>query len=161
MIRLLPAILLLIVGLYFVVQPLSTAEGPATPDLLTITTPQNTQHVFLVEVARTPDELSQGLMFRQHLSSDKGMLFLFPEPRIEQFWMKNTLVPLDILFIDRDGVIIDIHPMAQPHDLTLITSKTPVLAGLEIAGGQAQERGISVGSRISSSSWAEWQARFN
>lgn len=104
--------------------------------------------LFQVERAVTPEESARGLMFRSELAADRGMLFLFTDEQDRSFWMKNTMIPLDIIFIRRDGVIAHIHKMAKPYDETAIPSTEPVQAVLEIAGGQADKRGIAPGDRI-------------
>lgn len=105
-------------------------------------------HMMRVELARTPEELAKGLMYRSELADDAGMLFVFPAPQQASFWMKNTLIPLDLLFIDDKGVIRHIHPMAKPYDETAIPSHHEVLWILEIAGGQAAKRGIKIGHTV-------------
>ena len=108
-------------------------------------------HGFTVEVARTPDQQGRGLMFRESLAPDAGMLFPFPQPRPASFWMKNTPTPLDILFIREDGTIARIGENTTPHSLELVGVGEPVAAVLEIAGGRSVELGIEEGDRVS---WA-------
>jgi uncharacterized membrane protein (UPF0127 family) len=108
-----------------------------------------TAHQFSVEVARTPDEQARGLMFREHLAPDEGMLFPFPSPRPASFWMKNTLIPLDMLFIRADGTIARIAVNTTPLSLAPVGVGEPVAAVLEIAGGRSTELGIAEGDRIS------------
>jgi len=105
-------------------------------------------HQFEVEVAATPESRSQGLMYRTELADDAGMLFVFERPAEVGFWMRNTFIPLDMIFIDRRGRIVRIHPMAEPHDETLISSGQPVTHVLEINGGLAAELGIEPGQRM-------------
>ncbi len=92
---------------------------------------------FTVRVADTPTRREQGLMFVKSLPEDGGMLFLHPREVETAFWMKNTLIPLDLLFVRRDGSIARIAERARPHDLTPIPSGEPVLAVLDLAGGSA------------------------
>ena len=106
------------------------------------------KHSFDVEIARTPAELAHGLMFRESMPRDHGMLFIFNDSAERRFWMKNTLIPLDIIFIKADGTINRVHPEAVPHDLTSIPSYGPVKGVLEINGGVAQELGIEKGDRV-------------
>ncbi len=101
---------------------------------------------FQVEIADSHSEHQRGLMHRESLPRRAGMLFYYDSVGLRNFWMKNTLIPLDILFIDADGTIVHIHPMAKPLDRTLIPSILPVKAALEINGGTAQTYGITVGS---------------
>ena len=103
-----------------------------------------------VEVAATPETRETGLMNRTELAPDAGMLFVYPPDRAIAFWMKNTLIPLDMLFIDDAGVIQFIKREAQPHDLTPVPGPTGIAAraALEINGGRGEELGIAVGDRV-------------
>ncbi|MCB1782965.1 MAG: DUF192 domain-containing protein [Alphaproteobacteria bacterium] len=103
---------------------------------------------YFVELALTPEEQGKGLMDREHLADQSGMLFLFTGDAERNFWMKNTLIPLDIIFIEADGRIHSIYPMATPLDETLISSNGPVRAVLEVKGGQADQYGIQPGDII-------------
>ena len=105
-------------------------------------------HDFTVEVARTPEEQARGLMFRESLAPDAGMLFPFPRPRPASFWMKNTLIPLDMIFIRADGTIARIAVNTTPHSLAPVGVGEPVAAVLEIAGGRSVELGIGEGDRV-------------
>ena len=103
---------------------------------------------FSVEIADEPQEQAQGLMHREVLPLSAGMLFVYPTPRRVSFWMRNTLIPLDMIFIDAQGVVQHIHPMAKPQDETPIFGGEQILSVLEINGGLAQRLGISVGSEV-------------
>lgn len=103
---------------------------------------------FKVEIAETNEERSKGLMFRDSLSDDAGMLFDFHEERPVAFWMRNTLIPLDMIFIGADGVVKNVHVNARPLDPTSIPSEGPVQFVLEIAGGRSVEIGLVAGDRI-------------
>ncbi len=105
-------------------------------------------HSFVVEVAQTPEEQSRGLMFRQSLAPDAGMLFPYNPPQNASFWMKNTLIPLDMLFINTDGTIAHIAENTVPMSLDPVAWPEPVVAVLEIAGGRAAELGIAPGDRV-------------
>lgn len=105
-------------------------------------------HRFDVEYADTPQKQEQGLMFRKSLDDNKGMLFAFPQNRSVTFWMKNTLIPLDMIFIDASNTISFIHHRAIPHDETPVSSNGPIIAVLEIPGGQAAQQGIHVGDKV-------------
>ena len=107
------------------------------------------EHRFIVEIARAPDEQAQGLMNRQSLAPDRGMLFPYDPPQAASFWMKNTLIPLDIIFIRSDGSIARIAAETVPLSLDPVPSLEPVAAVLEIAGGRAAELGIKEGDRAS------------
>ena len=101
-------------------------------------------HRFTVEIARTDDQQQHGMMFRTELAPDRGMLFPYNPPQRVGFWMKNTLIPLDIIFIRSDGTIVRITT-AVPHSETPVPSGEPVAAVLEIAGGRAAQLGIKEG----------------
>lgn len=107
------------------------------------------EHRFQVELARTPEEQARGLMFRESLGADEGMLFPMEPPRPASFWMKNTLIPLDIIFIRPDGTIARIAHRTVPHSLESVQSGEPVSAVLELRGGRAAELGIEEGDRVS------------
>ena len=105
-------------------------------------------HQFTVEVARTAEEQSRGLMHRQSLAPDRGMIFPYEPPQQVGFWMKNTLIPLDMIFIRQDGSIANIAENTVPLSLEMVPSAEPVVAVLEIAGGRSAELGIKPGDRV-------------
>jgi len=115
---------------------------------LSITTAAGKTHHFTVEVARTAEEQAQGLMNRQSLGPDRGMIFPMDPPRDASFWMKNTLIPLDLIFVRADGTIARIEENAVPLSLEPIMSMEPVAAVLELAGGRSAELGIRAGDRV-------------
>ena len=114
---------------------------------LTIDTADGPQH-FTIELALSPQEQEQGLMYRTRLAPDAGMLFVFPKTQTATFWMKNTLIPLDMLFIAGDGHIADIHERAIPLSEALIASKEPVRAVLELNGGTVARLRIKSGDVV-------------
>ena len=114
---------------------------------LTIEAGSGKQH-FNIEEATTPQQMSQGLMFRRAMAADAGMLFEFSHLEPASFWMKNTIIPLDMLFIAPDGVVVDLHERAVPLSLDPITSDRPVLAVLELNGGTVERLGIKRGDRV-------------
>ena len=114
---------------------------------LTIAT-ANGDKPFTVELAITPSQQEQGLMFRRELAPDAGMLFILPQVQPAVFWMKNTLLPLDMLFIAADGRIADIHERAVPLSEANIVSKVPVKAVLELNGGTVARLGIKPGDVV-------------
>ena len=118
-------------------------------DTVTIATADGEEHVFTVEVATTPAQLSQGLMFREQLAPNAGMLFLYPDDKPRTFWMKNTPLPLDIIFIGNDGRVVHVAAEAQPFDQSVIPSEEPAAAALEIGGGLAAQLGIAPGATVS------------
>lgn len=114
---------------------------------LTIATASG-MHKFEVELATTPAQMEQGLMYRRHLPEDAGMLFDFGHPMMTAFWMKNTLIPLDMLFVGADGRIVNIHERAVPQSLDTIPSTAPVRAVIELNGGTVARLGIKPGDRV-------------
>jgi uncharacterized protein len=105
-------------------------------------------HKFSVEVATTPAQMEQGLMFRRSLAPDGGMIFDFRMPSMATMWMKNTLIPLDMLFVDAQGRIVNIHERAVPGSLDTIAAAAPVRAVVELNGGTAARLGIRPGDRV-------------
>lgn len=103
-----------------------------------------------VEVAVTVESRQAGLMNRTDLDHDAGMLFIYPPNRAIALWMKNTLIPLDMLFIDNGGIIRFIKHDAQPHDLTPVPEPTGIVAraALELNGGRTKELGIKIGDQV-------------
>jgi uncharacterized membrane protein (UPF0127 family) len=105
-------------------------------------------HVFAVEMASTPEEVARGLMFRRQLPEGQGMLFDFHKEQPTSFWMKNTYIPLDMIFIRADGRILHIAENRAPLSETLVPSGGPVRAVLEVIGGTAKKLGIAPGDRV-------------
>lgn len=103
---------------------------------------------FRVELADTEQARAEGLMFREKMPRFSGMLFVYPRPQRASFWMKNTLIPLDMLFMDESGIVLHIHHQAVPGDLTPIDGGKGILAVLEINGGLAAALKIDVGSQL-------------
>ena len=106
------------------------------------------EHRFTVEVARTAEEQATGLMNRQSLAPDRGMVFPFDQPRVASFWMKNTLIPLDMIFIRADGSIANIEANTVPLSLQPVFAVEQVSAVLELAGGRAAELGLKPGDKV-------------
>jgi uncharacterized membrane protein (UPF0127 family) len=104
--------------------------------------------MFTVEIADTEELRGRGLMFRQRLPEDRGMLFDLGEPRPVWMWMKNTYIPLDMLFIRKDGTIAYIAENTVPHSLDRVGISEPVLAVLELAGGVTKKHGIRAGDKV-------------
>ncbi|MCB1555995.1 MAG: DUF192 domain-containing protein [Alphaproteobacteria bacterium] len=113
-----------------------------------VETKDGRRYVFMAEMAVTPAQWQAGLMFRDSLSDDQAMLFVFRGEKERGFWMKNTLIPLDMLFIRADGTIHHIHENAIPHDETTVRSNGPALAVLEIKGGLSERLGLRTGDVI-------------
>lgn len=119
------------------------ADCPA--DAISLRGPGGTAR-FSVEVADDPAERAQGLMNRPSLPASAGMLFLYPEPQRASFWMRNTLIPLDMIFMDEAGRVTRVHENAVPLDETPIDGGPGVAAVLEINGGLARRLGIVPGT---------------
>ncbi|MBX9643509.1 MAG: DUF192 domain-containing protein [Novosphingobium sp.] len=111
-------------------------------------TSQGKVHRFRVELAQTAEQQAKGLMFRTKLGPDEGMIFPMNPPRPASFWMRNTVIPLDLLFVAPDGTVLNIAASAKPYDETQLTSAGPVKAVLELPGGRAAELGIAAGDRV-------------
>lgn len=103
---------------------------------------------FTVDIADTNASRNQGLMFRKSMPRFSGMLFVYERPQKASFWMRNTLIPLDMIFIGKDGIVRKIHHNAIPKDETPISGGKGVLLVLEINGGLAKTLGINKGSEI-------------
>jgi uncharacterized membrane protein (UPF0127 family) len=106
------------------------------------------KHRFKVEIAETPAQMTQGLMFRRSLAPDAGMLFDYKEPTAATMWMRNTLIPLDMLFVDAQGRIVNIHQRAVPQSLDVIAAAAPVRVVIELNGGTAARLGIAPGDQV-------------
>ena len=108
-------------------------------------------HRFTVEVARTPEQQQTGLMNRNSLAPDHGMIFPYNPPQSVAFWMKNTLIPLDLIFVAPGGKILRIEENAVPYSLDQIPSGGPIEAVLEVAGGRSAELKLKAGDQV------DWQ----
>ena len=128
---------------------LRASQAVAAPGLETVEIVSSRGRArFQVEIAATPAEQARGLMFRKSLAPDRGMLFIYKRPQPVAYWMKNTLIPLDIIYIQPGGRILSIVRNARPHDETPLPSGGPVLGVLEIAGGRAAQLGVLPGDRV-------------
>ena len=105
-------------------------------------------HVINTEITETPEEKSLGLMFRTSLPDDAGMLFFYDTPQEITMWMRNTYIPLDMVFIRPDGVVHRIEAWTQPFSESIISSGANVSACLELAGGAAERLGLKPGDRV-------------
>lgn len=134
----------------------ATVEAPSTPSTTSACTP-GAVHMrgdfgtvrFAVELALTRQEQAQGLMNRESMPRFSGMLFVYPEESNNvAFWMRNTLIPLDMIFLDATGTVVRVHENAVPLDETPIPAGGPTLAVLEINGGMARRLGIDAGDEL-------------
>jgi len=142
-------LLLLLAALSLLALPLPGSGTVAAQDLqpLEIATKTGVQ-VFGVEMAVTPEEQAKGLMYRRELPEKQGMLFDFHREQPTSFWMKNTYIPLDMIFIRADGRILRIAENTKPLSEDLVPSGGPVRAVLEVIGGTAKKLGIARGDRV-------------
>jgi uncharacterized membrane protein (UPF0127 family) len=115
---------------------------------LTIVSPTGTEHKFNVEEAKTLAQQARGMMFREEMDDDFGMIFEFSEPKVATIWMKNTAIPLDILFVRSNGKILKIEHRAQPFTQRSASSEAVVAAVVELRGGRALELGIQPGDTV-------------
>src|SRR5713226_1135236 len=113
-----------------------------------ISTKDGKQVAFQVEIADTPAKRELGLQYRKELADDRGMLFLFPTEQIQSFWMKNTPIPLDMIFISRDQRIVGIIDRTIPFSLETLSVSSPSQFVLEIKGGLSRLKGLEVGATV-------------
>lgn len=142
--------LALLLSLSSIVMPALAQFGPQTGlnhDTLVIETRGGHRHSFNVDLALTPQQQAIGLMFVEKMADEKGMLFLNDQEGPLAYWMKNTLIPLDIIFIDAKGYILNIQH-GRPQDLTPLPSAGPAMAVLELNGGLTGKLGIKPGDRL-------------
>lgn len=102
-----------------------------------------------IEIADTQADITQGLMYRQQMDEDHGMLFLMPSTEEQSFWMLNTEIPLDIIFVDDDKRIINVAANTTPRSLDPVSSTAPARYVLEVNGGYAQRKGLAPGDSLS------------
>ena len=134
--------------LFAVMSVLSISAEQTEKIEVQIVTNKGMEYSFLLELAHTPKTRAKGLMHRQHLAENGGMLFIWPETATRLFWMKNTPVSLDILFFDQTGQLVYLHPSAVPYSLRTISSLQPVKYVMEIKGGYARRHAIEVGAYL-------------
>ncbi len=133
-------------------SPACASTGPTRAQSLEITPlsirTATGEHAYRVELADSDVERETGLMFRTELARDAGMLFVYPQDQFIGLWMRNTLIPLDMVFIRADGTVSSVAKGAVPHDETPIVSKEPLRAVLELAAGEADRIGVKPGDRV-------------
>ncbi len=118
-------------------------------EVIPLTVTQNGKvHRFTVEVAKSEEEQAKGLMFRKQMGADEGMIFPRRPPDVPSFWMRNTVIPLDIIFIGTDGKILNIAANAVPYSLESLPSAGVASAVLELNGGRAAQLGIGPGAKV-------------
>ena len=130
-------------------SPVTLERSPAGLEQIPLTITSNGKiHHFTVEVARTAPEQQQGLMNRASLAPDRGMIFPYDPPQPVAFWMKNTMIPLDMIFVAPGGKILRIEANTVPYSLEPVASGGDVEAVLELAGGRAAELAINHGDQV-------------
>ncbi len=134
-------------GVLFLASAAAIPLAAPPDEVLVLRTPHGPVPI-RVEVVATPEARAQGLMHRRHLAADAGMLFDFGRPKRVSMWMKDTFIPLDMLFIDATGVIAAIAENTEPHSLASIRAPRPVLAVLEVNAGTTRKLGIATGDRV-------------
>jgi uncharacterized membrane protein (UPF0127 family) len=139
--RLIGAILIVLAG------TAAAAGGACRDDMVHLRGPGG-EAAFRVEVADSVAERAQGLMHRERLATSAGMLFVYPEPQSVGFWMKNTLIPLDMIFMDATGTVQRIGHEAQPHDTRPVKGGDGIQTVLEINGGLSRKIGIEPGWQL-------------
>jgi uncharacterized protein len=125
----------------------SRSDASAAP-LVVLESPSGRESQVRVEVMRTPAELERGLMFRERLGADEGMLFVFSESDDRAFWMKNTLIPLDMIFISEGGAVVGLVANAEPLTTTPRSVGAPSRYVLEVNGGWCAAHGVAAGDRV-------------
>jgi uncharacterized membrane protein (UPF0127 family) len=136
-------------GYFLLISLLKETYGAATTDHTLISLERPYHKVFFkVENADTPSTLKSGLMNRHSIAKNSGMLFIFPIPQIVSFWMKDTLIPLDLIFIKENGKVVQFYFNAQPLTLDIISCKIPVKYVLEVPAGSIQDHNIQLGDSL-------------
>ena len=124
------------------------AEKIAEKNTLLIYSREGEVREIKVELAITADQQQKGLMFRTKLEKNHGMLFVHKKPHVVRMWMKNTFIPLDMIFVSQNGTVVKIVEQAKPMSTRVISSSVKVIAVLELAGGSAKRLGISLGDKV-------------
>jgi len=146
---------LLLLGTAASLTPAGAAVGDALLPLsafpreqIAVETRSARRHVFTAWRADTPETRAQGLMFVEQLAPGQAMIFVYEPPQYVGMWMKNTLIALDMLFVDGRGCVVHVHERAQPGALDTISADGPVTLVVELAGGTAASLGIKAGDRV-------------
>ena len=133
-------------------EPVSEREDEAVPAAerpAVVFAPEGKAEVrVVVEVARTARQIQRGLMYREHLPPDAGMLFLFRRPKVQSFWMKNTLIPLDMIFVSPEMKVVGVVENAEPRTLISRSVGVPSQYVVEVNGGWASAHGVRAGTPV-------------
>jgi uncharacterized protein len=139
--------LIIVAWIAIALMPTLAACDP-TPQVAIVSADNAKRAAVKVEIADTPDMRELGLMYRNHLAENAGMLFIFPNPSAAQFWMKNTVIPLDMLFADSRGKVLGIVANAQPYSEALLGGFGGTLYVLEVNAGYATQHHVVAGDRL-------------
>ena len=139
--------LIIVAWIVIALMPVLAACDP-TPQVTIVSADQAVHGVVKVEIAATPDTRELGLMYRNHLDDNAGMLFIFPAPNTAQFWMKNTVLPLDMLFADSNRKVLGIVANAQPYSEALLGGFSGTLYVLEVNAGYAAKHHVVLGDQL-------------
>lgn len=126
---------------------------------LQVATPDARLHTFKIWLADEPDRRARGLMFVKHLADDEGMLFIYEQPQPISMWMKNTFIPLDMVFVGADGKVLNVAENTEPHSLKTIDSSGNALGVIELKGGMAKKLRIAKGARVMHSAFGTGQIK--
>lgn len=148
------AIAALLFGILLLAPCAAQSAAPGLPlsafprERIAVETRGARRHVFEAWRADTPQTRAQGLMFVENLRPEQAMIFVYAPAQEVGMWMKNTLIPLDMLFVDDGGCVVKLHERARPGDLDTIASGAPVVLVVELAGGTAARLGLGAGDRV-------------
>ncbi|KLN61403.1 hypothetical protein WH96_07160 [Kiloniella spongiae] len=137
--------IILVCSMIFIATSISVAQVLFEQDTLTIFSATGKAHKFDIEIASSNEERSQGLMYRKDMAENAGMIFIYDKPNNVMMWMKNTYIPLDMLFLNSEGKIVYIKENTTPHSTKTISSDQNVIGVLELNAGTAFRLGIKVG----------------
>ncbi|MBM3503549.1 MAG: DUF192 domain-containing protein [Alphaproteobacteria bacterium] len=141
-------LILLLAGLASTLPPAKGAEGQRLPVGPLVVENERGRHQFRVELAANEDQRSRGLMFRREMAADAGMLFDFHVAQLVAFWMKDTFIPLDMIFIKENGRVAGVAKRTVPHSTATVPSPEPVRAVLEVNAGVSDRLGIKAGDLV-------------
>ena len=140
--------LIALVGCLFVLESRHAVSDTIFPQSEILIVSKSGEHKFVVDVATTMAQRQVGLMYRKKMARNRGMMFDFGEEQLIAMWMKNTLIPLDMLFVDKTGRILQIERATTPLSLETIAGRRPAMSVIELNAGLTAELGISEGDQI-------------
>lgn len=140
--------LIALVGCLFVLESRHAVSDTIFPQSEILIVSKSGEHKFVVDVATTMAQRQMGLMYRKKMARNRGMMFDFGEEQLIAMWMKNTLIPLDMLFVDKTGKILQIERATTPLSLETIAGRRPAMSVIELNAGLTTELGISEGDQV-------------